>query len=202
FIYLPTEDNYTKESWFDTTVLPELREAPESVLVMLEALKRKQQNPTSGVVRNTIIQPTISNRLAPMLSTLLKNKEYDPTVFKVLTPYSFRDLPSYVTKGHLHPNDVPMGRGSEYLSKISAILGADISVNIEMYTNVMLLINSLWSDPMEKTHLLATIINPMIEERANIDGKTIWQYDEHWERMGFIATAINGDYLESFYDDV
>lgn len=200
FIYLPTEDNYTKESWEGTVELPVLNDAPPAVLAMLSTLKSKSA--ASGVVNTPAIRHTISNRLAPMLETFVKVKKYDAQLFKIITPYSFRDLPTYITKGHLHPEDIPAGRGSEYLSKVSAILGADISVSVELYTNTMMLINSFWSDPMEKTQLLKTIINPMIEERSTVDGKTIWQYDPHWEKMGFIATTLNGNYIESFYDDV
>lgn len=200
FVYLPTEGNQTKESWQGTTDLPGLREAPPAVIALLRTLKAKV--PEHTVAKSNVVKHTISNRLAPMITQLLKKKEYDPIVFKVLTPYSFRDLPSYVTKGHLHPRDVPTGRGSEYLSKVSAILGADISINIELYVNTMQFINSLWQDPMEKSQLNATIINPMIEGRATVDGDVIWRYDEHWEEMGFIATSLNGDYIESFFDDV
>lgn len=200
FIYLPTEDNSTKESWEGVTELPELKPCPSSVLAILQTFKKKV--PTNVIDRDKSIKHTISNRLSPMLDNFVKHKKYEPILFKVLTPHSFRDLPSYVTKGHLHPNDVPIGRGSEYLTKISAILGADISVNIEQYTQTMMLINNLWDDPMEKNKLLATVINPMVEGKSNIDGKVIWQYDPHWMDMGFIATALNGDYLESFYDDV
>lgn len=200
FVYLPTEGNFTKESWKEITNLPEIKEAPKEVIALLRTFKDKI--PDTTTVNKSQIRPTISNRLAPMVTLLLKRKEYDPVLFKVLTPHSFRDLPSYVTKGHLHPNDVPTGRGSEYLSKVSAILGADISINREMYVNTMLLINSLWDEPMEKQKLMATVINPMIEERATIDGQPIWRYDEHWEQMGFVATSLNGDYIESFFDDV
>lgn len=202
FIYLPTEDNKTKESWSQYTKLPELKKAPESVLAMLLALKAK--TPAHTVAKTNEIKKSISNRLAPMLEVFVRNKKYDPAVFKIITPYSFRDLPSYVTKGHLHPNDVPRGRGSEYLSKLSAILGADISVNRELYTNSIMLINSMWPAERAKNEkeLMSTIINPMLEERATIDGQVIWKYDPHWEQMGFIATGINGDYLESYYDDV
>lgn len=198
FVYLPTEDNYTKESW-EGRELPELKAAPEEVLALLRVLK---PDTATGVAKNAETKRVISNRLAPMLESFVKSKKYDPVVFKVLTPYSFRDLPAYLTKGHLHPNDVPAGRGSEYLSKISAILGSDISVNIELYTNVMMLINSFWEDPMERGKLMSTIINPMADGRATIDGQVIWQYDPHWEQMGFIATTLNGDYIESYYDDV
>ena len=200
FIYLPTEGNETKESWIGIEELPELKEAPDEVIALLQAFKAKSipvNNPKTNVQKSSI-----NNRLAPLLETFVKSGTYDPTLFKILTPYSFRDLPTYASKGHLHPNDVPEGRGSEYLSKISAILGADISVNIELYTKTIQLINSFWDNPMEKTKLLATVINPMVEERATINGKVIWQYDKHWEKLGFIATALNGDYLESFYDDI
>lgn len=200
FIYLPTEDNKTKESWEGVTKLPELREMPPQTLAMLKAFKAKV--PKHEVKKSNEMKHTISNRLAPMVDNFIKGKKYDPILFKILTPYSFRDIPSYVTKGHLHPNDVPHGRGSEYLTKISAILGADISINIETYTNCIMLINSFWDEPMQKDKLYSTIINPMIEGRAQVDGHVIWQYDPHWEQMGLIATAINGDYLESFYDDV
>lgn len=200
FVYLPLEDNHTKESWADEDELPTLKPMPPEVLAMLKAFKSRTH--LGNVKQDNKPRHTISNRLAPMLETFTRSKKYDPILFRVLTPYSFRDLPSYVTKGHLHPNDVPQGRGSEYLSKISAILGADISVGIELYTNTIMLINSFWSDPMEVSKLNATIINPMIEGRANVDGQVIWNYDPHWEQMGLIATSLNGDYIESFYDDV
>lgn len=201
FIYLPTEDNKTKISWQNVAELPELKKMPEQVMAMLLALKAK--TPAHTVIKTNEIKRVISNRLAPMLEIFVKGKRYDPAVFKIITPYSFRDLPSYVTKGHLHPNDVPRGRGSEYLSKVSAILGADISVNRELYVNSIMLINSLWGERAKpEKELMSTIINPMIECRSTVDGEVIWQYDPHWEQMGFIATALNGDYLESFYDDI
>jgi len=200
FIYLPTEDNETKESWIDKNKLPEIKEIPNTILAILQTFKGKHID--KGIAKTNSVKTAISNRLAPLLTTFVAGEIYDPALFKIITPYSFRDLPTYVTRGHLHPADVPSGRGSEYLSKVSAIIGADISVNIELYTKAMMLINSFKKTPKEKPELLATIVNPMIEERATIDGHVIWQYDKHWEKMGFIATAINGDYIESFFDDV
>ncbi len=198
FVYLPTEANKTKKSWLGKTALPTIKEAPALVLSLLKTFADKSQEGKTEKQDRIVI----ANRLAPMIDMFLHTKEYDPILFKVLTPRSFRDLPSYVKKGHMHPNDVPEGRGSEYLSKISAILGADISVNKEMYVNTMMLINSMWGSPMKRDKLNSTIIDPMIEGRSSIDGNQIWDYDAHWQKMGFIATAINGDYLESFYDDV
>lgn len=201
FVYLPTEGNKTKESWSDIKKLPELKPMPAGVKMMLKALKSKTIS--TGVVKDNERKHNISNRLAPLLENFVAKKKYDPILFKVLTPYSFRDLPAYVTKGHLHPNDIPKGRGSEYLMKLSAILGADISVNSELYTNSMMLVFGMGErfKHWDKARLMATVINPMLEERSMVDGQVIWQYDPHWEQMGFIATAINGDYIESFYDD-
>lgn len=201
FVYLPTEGNETKESWEGTTVLPGIKEIPPTILAVLATFKEKIVT-TNGSVKTSIVKTSISNRLAPLLKNFVAKAEYDPALFKIITPYTFRELPAYITKGHLHPEEVPSGRGSEYLSKVSAILGADISVDIELYSKAMLLINSFRKRPKDKSVLLSQIINPMIEERATVDGHVIWQYDKHWEKMGFIATAINGDYLESFYDDV
>lgn len=201
FVYLPTEDNETKESWLNVHELPSLKEVPNTILAILKTFHDKSVIP-GAIAKTNSVRSAVSNRLAPLLTTFVTNEAYDPALFKIITPYSFRELPSYVTKGHLHPQDVPKGRGSEYLSKVSAILGSDISVNIELYTKAMILINSFRPTPKDKNVLLSTIINPMVEERATIDGQVIWQYDKHWEKLGFIATAINGDYIESFFDDV
>jgi hypothetical protein len=200
FIYLPTENNKTKESWADRYELPSLKEIPEAVVKLLKAFKHKVI--VDPLVKRDPIKHNISNRLAPLLEQFVQRKEYDPVLFKIITPYSFRELASYAAKGHLHPNDVPKGRGSEYLSKISAILGADISVDMELYCNAMMLINSLWDVPMEKGKLNATIINPMVGGKACIEGVPIWNYDEYWRDLGLVATALNGDYIESFFDDV
>ena len=199
FVYLPTEDNYTKESWCDVIELPELKEVPNTIIAVLQTFKAKVADNT--VAKTNEVKRSISNRLAPLLNIFVADKTYDPALFKIITPYSFRDIPNYISKGHLHPNDVPSGRGSEYMMKLSAIIGADISVNVELYTKTIMLVNSFKKIPKEKTELLSTIINPMVEERSTVDGQVIWQYDPHWEKMGFIATSINGDYLESWLTD-
>lgn len=198
FIYLPTENNHTKEPW-EYDEVPELNKLPNAIKALLQTLAKKQTIKEVDTAHNS---PAISNRLAPMLDEFVKKGEYTPVLFKIITPKSFRDLPHYVKQGHLHPDDVPQGRGSEYLSKVSAILGADISVSRELYQNTMQCINSLWKEPLEVKRLRATIINPMIEEKVLIDDQVVWQYDKHWEKMGFIATAMNGEYIESFFDDV
>jgi hypothetical protein len=198
FIYLPTEDNHSKEAWTYDAV-PELNEVPQTLKHLLHTLAKKQATKPKGTAHNS---PAISNRLAPMIKEFTKTGKYSPVLFRIITPKSFRSLPTYVRQGHLHPEDIPEGRGSEYLSKISAILGADISISRELYMNAMEAINNLWLKPMETNRLMTTVINPMVEEKVMIGGNVIWQYDKHWKKLGFIATAMNGEYVESFFDDI
>lgn len=203
FVYLPTEGNKTKGSWEDIEGLPELKEAPPEIIAILRTFKMKVPvNNLTDISRKTVI----SNRLAPLVDNFVNRKgAYDPSLFKILTPHSFRDLPKYIKQGHIHPTDIPKGRGSEYLMKISAILGADISISIELYTNTIMYINNLWEGvdrPKPIGKLNSTIINPMIEGNSSVEGEQIWSYDEHWDLMGFVATSINGDYIESFFDDI
>ena len=197
FVYLPTEDNQTKEPWAFKE-LPTIYNIPTATLTLLQTLANKSIVKTKVADNKNI---NISNRLAPLLNEFVKNKKYNPTLFKIITPKSFRNLSLYVEQGHLHPKDVPQGRGSEYLSRISAILGSDISVNKELYQTSIELINSLKSNPKDLIELRSTVINPMIEERSIVDDTIIWQYDEYWEDQGFIFTNLRGNYLESFFDD-
>ena len=149
-----------------------------------------------------ILEKFVLNRLAPLLQEFVKDGVYSPSLFRILTPKDFRQLPKYVVQCHLHPDDVPQGRDSEYLSKISAILGADMSVSKELYWRTMLAINDLWKNPIENDRLNTTIINPMIEKKTSINGEVVWKYDKHWEeKMGFVGVTLAGDYIESFFDD-
>ena len=198
FIYLPGENNKTKEDWtFEE--LPEIAELPAHIFALLSTLQSKENKVKPAMAR---AKSAISNRLAPLLQEFLSTDEYLPSLFKILTPMSFRSLKTYATQGHLHPDEVPNGRGSEYMSRISAILGADISVSAELYTSVMLAINSMWSKPMDDTRLMATVLTPMTDGKVVINGDQVWKYDKHWKKLGFVFTSQLGEVCESFFDDV
>lgn len=201
FVYLPTEDNYTKESWVGVQ-FPELKEMPSSIQSLLGTVAKKVKIPEASSVEKKEVK--ISHRLAPSIKTFCEAEEYDPRLFKILTPKEYRSNVKYIKQGHVHPNDCVEGNSgqSNYLVRVSAILGADISISKELYVDAMNKINNLFTYPLEMSRFNSTIINPMIEEKTQIDGETVWQYDEHWESMGLIATAGNGDSIESFYDDV
>ena len=203
-IYLPTKANETKESWDDKELF-QLTEMPETVIILLNAIKAKTDYNKDTVEHKATVNASMLEstfRLAPLLQDFIKNKVYSPSLFRIITPKSMRDIQKYQKLGHLHPNDVPKGRGSEYLSRISCILGADPSVDIQMYLETMELINSMWDEPMDLDRLHETITNRMIASRVEIDGKPVWIYDKHWDTYGFQFLAKNGEFFESFFDDV
>lgn len=195
FVYLPTPANKSKVSL--SLPLPELKDIPSTV----SALLSRVQAPT---IEKTVqhVNSTTAPCIAPLLHRFTQAKgKFQHGLFRILTPRDFRDLPEYAAQGTLHPDDVPAGRGSEYMSKVSAILGADISVDQELYCEVMHYINSLFSDPMSKDRLDATVIDPMIEERAAIDGRPIWNYDETWEQTRLILSTKRQTTIDICMDD-
>ena len=103
--------------------------------------------------------------------------------------------------GHLHPEAIPEGRGSEYLVKVSAILGADSSIDEELYVNAMMQINNMFEDPMDHKRLSATIMDPMLTGNAAINGESIWSYDENWEQYRLIVQTKRQTTLELAFDD-
>jgi len=195
FVYLPTKDNDSKRTW--TTIL-DIKELPATTKLLLMQLQKKVIKP-----KETYIQSSQARAcLEPILIQFIgKRGEFIPSLFKVITPRDFRQLEQYQTKGFLHPQNVPDGRGSEYLSKISAILGADESVNEELYIDCMTHINDLYNHPMDGERLDTTILSPMLEHNASIDGVPIWQYNEQWADDRFSLTTKHGLIIDVAFDD-
>lgn len=195
FIYLPTEANATKEPWVEIPAIPAM---PAAVKLLVKQLAKKNAPAQEGHY--------VSSQTAPCLAPLLqqfvgKRGEFIPSLFKILTPRSFRKEEQYQKYGYLHPDNVPAGAGSEYLSKVSAILGADESVNEELYLDVMTLVNALFSEPMDQDRLDKTIINPMLEGGASINGVPIWNYNEHWADERMTVTTKHGLIVDLCFDD-
>jgi len=194
FVYLPTDANETKVPWTD---LHTIKEAPATVKLLLTQLEKKTPK------YEEYVQP-IQHRpcLAPLLQQFIgKRGEFIPSLFKIITPREFRTEEQYQKVGYLHPKNIPSGRGSEYLSKLSAILGADTSVDQELYMDCMIRINNLFTNPMDDNRLEKTIIDPMLEGKSSIDGKQIWAYDEHWSDQRFTVTTKHGLIVDLGFDD-
>ena len=194
-VYLPTDANTTKEPWPEK--LPELKEMPATVAFLLQSLNRPAEVTVESANTNVIT----AQCLQPLVKEFTESRTFMPGLFRIITPKDFRTEPQYIKEGYLHPANIPNGRGSEYLSKISAIFGADISIDEELYILAMHDINSLWEEPLEDDRLELTIINPMIEQKATIDGKVIWQYDEDWRKHRLILQTKRQSSIELGYDD-
>ena len=197
FVYLPTDANATKEPWHGK--LPELRAMPYSSKVLLQRLK--DSNNKQAVVATYNKNIFTASCLQPLVKQFTEKREFMPGLFKIITPKCFRDEPQYVKYGYLHPSNIPEGRGSEYMVKISAILGADISIDVELYCAAMHDINSLWQVPMDLDRLDATIINPMINGQSSINGVPIWTFDETWATHRLILRTKRQASVELCFDD-
>ncbi|MAF24369.1 hypothetical protein CL634_02105 [bacterium] len=192
FVYLPTEANKTKEPFELTAV----KHMPTELVTLLKLLyATKTSAPASTAQHKQYI-----NHLAPQIEKFVKDKQLSPNVFKVLTPGDFRQTEAYISQGYLYPDQVPEGRGSEYLSKVSAILGADNSISPDLYVDAMELINGFFSEPMQRARLSATIIEPMVEEKAKINNVPIWKYDEDWQEGKLQIITKRNEILDCFYD--
>lgn len=194
FIYLATEANSTKAEPPQTATLKQM---PYAITVLLKQLQIQKDSKIERVTHTN----NYTSFLAPLLAQFAQTKKFMPGLFKVITPRDFRELEQYQRLGYLHPQEIPSGRGSEYLSKVSAILGADKSVDKELYVNAMYEINNLFEEPMAVRRLDSTILNPMVEEQASVNGATIWQYDEQWEKQRVIVQTKRQTAVEIAYDD-
>ncbi len=207
FVYLPTDSNTTKEKWSieDMEDMPELMGMPPEIYTLLHTLYHQQElakaAPSDINNKKSVVQQ-IANYLAPSVQLMLDKEQFSPTLFRIITPKDYRELPQYVKHGYLHPNNVPEGRGSDYLMKVSAILGKDSSIDKSLYQKAMMFINNLWDDPMAQNKLMNTIIKPMAQGKSTINGEPIWQYDENWKTRGFSFINKLGEAVEVFFDDV
>lgn len=193
FIYLATEANKTKVNMAEP--LPVVTVMPLTIKLLLKQLSKKP-----NVARQKQTSCNVSC-LAPIVEQFVGKKELIPGLFRIITPRDFRDTDEYIRQGWLHPDSVPQGRGSEYLSKISAILGADASISQELYANAMHLINSLFSRPMDLETLDKTILDPMLSGSSSVNGVVIWQYDTGWQAKRLIIPSKRSIPIELAFDD-
>jgi len=205
FVYLPSDSNTTKEEWIAETHndLPLVKEMPPSIKVLLMSLYKQYTLTKDGISplkENTEVAQSI-NYLAPQIEMFIA-KGFSPSLFRIITPKDFRSLEQYIREGYLHPKNIPDGRGSEYLSKVSAILGADQSISTTLYYQAIKAINELWTIPMDAKRLDATIAKRMLEGQVKVNGINIWKYDETWKNKGLSFSNKLGEAVEVFFDDV
>jgi len=194
FTYLPTSANTTKKEF--SIVDKKLKEPSANIIALIKSLKPIKVEREVAKLEKKVWQ----NHLAPQVSRFCKTQKVTKELFRVITPHDFRNLPEYENKGFVHPDDVPEGRGSEYMMKVSGIFGADESIDEELYMAAMQTINDCFSDPLKKSRLQGTIIDPMVEERSSVNGKPIWQYNKDWAENKLQVITKRNAMLDAFYD--
>ena len=201
FVYLPTADNQSKVTL--PTPLPDVPDMPDSVRSVLMRMYKSTQQLSTEEPNTQNTNLFTANFLAPLVRQFVQSKgEYMPGLFRIITPKRFRTTAQYIKNAHLHPNNVPEGDGSTYLSSVSAILASDLSVNQELYAEAMTYINELFDEPMNQDRLDKTIVDPILNNKATINGVPIWRYDATWEQYRSIFITKDQSTLEVVYDDV
>ncbi len=196
FVYLPTLTNETKEP-IDKLVIQEM---PKAIEVLLLRLKEGQEASKNKIgIEHRVVSSAMC--LHPLVTQFTELRKFIPGLFKIITPKDFRSEAEYIKKGYLHPDSVPEGRGSEYLSKVAAILGADISIDEELFSAAIHDINRLWSKPMDSERLDKTVVEHIISGNATIDGNPIWQYDEAWQSRRLVLRTKRQSSIEVGFDD-
>lgn len=200
FVYLATEGNKTKVPLPDP--LPELPPLPEIVKTTLIRMYKSTRTITTNETKENNDTLFTTNFLAPLVTQFTQNRgEYMPGLFRIITPKKYRTLDYYLKHTHLHPNEIPEGEGSSYLSQVSAVLGADPSISQELYAEAMTYINDLFDEPMSTKRFDATIVNPMLNGKASVDGVPIWGYNPDWEQYRALYLTKDQSTVEAVYDD-
>ncbi len=196
--YLPTTANETKQQWSIPRIQDtELKPVPSTIIALLKSLQiAKEAKPltTAQVSHHKF-------NLAPQVEMFVKTGNVAKALFRLLTPYDFRDCEEYKLQGYVEPKNIEEGRGSEYLSKVSAILGADVSVDVTLYVKAMRELNEQFNDPMVIKRLNATIIHPMCEGTSTgADGNPIWVEDPNWQDTVMTFLTRYNTVINVFYD--
>ena len=193
-VFLPTDFNKCKKTFI---IMPKICEIPDSVFAVLARFHKSVKTTEKlAEVKNKNYQ-----HLAPLVESFVVNEGYFvEALFKVITPYDFRSYEQYIEKGFLHPKFVYTGNRNNYLMRVSAILGADESINTDLYNSAMCYINALLEKPLSQLDLDRKIIAPMLEKRTKVDGKILWIYNKHWSENRCVLKTKNYSSIEVVYD--
>jgi len=211
-IYIPTFANKTKAQ------IPkgaELTEPPLQVVNLLRLLKprpiampayseERRNSSTLPFNAPLVKQFVIDCKEAAKSPEVFGTLDVSPLVervYQIFTPKKFRATPSYIEHKWTHPNSdelMELGAWSEYIIGISAIAGSDPSIDAVLYTDFLQAINAQVDDPMSAKRFLDEVIQPMVTQKASINGKPIWRYNEKWDATSHTIINQYGETLEYY----
>lgn len=210
-VYLPTAANETKEN---ISRGAELEEPPQQVIELIKLMKPQPVLAPPVSTATASINLPFNAPLAKQFVLDCKDAAESPLpygrlevtplverVFSIFTPKKFRNATHYQEHKWLHPNSQEImqhGAWSEYIVGVSAIVGADPSIDAELYTDFMQAINAQIDDPMKPERFLTEVISPMVSQKAQAHGKPIWKYNEKWDQTSHTIVNQYGETLEYY----
>ena len=195
-IYLATSGNKTKKLISCPTTVNDFCELPESLVYFLTAIRpieRKIVQIQRDYDNSTFFQPKVKS--------LLLNAERRATRSDMIEFFS-EFMPADYRGKISHPDELTAKLGEkphDFLLKCSTKLGADPSIDQETYRNAMNAINSLCSPAKNMDDLSVQIIDRMVTGKAEIDGVSIWNYDENWQNKTLTITDRTREDVHSVY---
>ena len=198
--FLPTTSNESKEDWKAETFadLPTLKEPPLKVVQLLNTISNLYQSSKSLTTSSgdATVYSTLKHykHLAPFLDGFLSTQQFNDELFRILTPKSLQGSVQYMRERTLHPNNVPDGKGNEYITCVAGVLVCDASVSPSLFKKFMIHLNTMWDRPYSRE-----AITKIIEYQVN---RKLWVYDEDWkDRVSLILTEYN-TLVKVFYDPI
>lgn len=211
-VYLPTSANETKEAIPANAVLG-LPPAP--IIALIKSLAPTKVIQTGKVFETTSRLPYNAPLLVKYVAEIRAIAEEGESfgrqviisdvakrVYQVFTPKKFRSCTAYTKDHWIHPNDDELLPYSEYIVGVSAIAGADPSVDQDLYLEFMQAINAQIDVPYKPKRYLDEVLSPMVTGKAKIEGEPIWQYDENWDQHSLTISNQYGELLEYFIDEI
>lgn len=207
-VYLPTSANKTKKAIPESAVL-EYPPLPLITLILQLAPKKEIASVISYDSTSTVSLPFNAPLVKQYVLEVKAGSAGGETVtskvaekvYKIFTPKAFRSCANYQDKGWIHPDDEGLqeaGSWPAYMVGLSAIAGADPSIDKELYLDFMQAINSQVSKPMGLERFNTEIVSPMVEGKSKIGGKVIWKYTNKWDEDSFTVINQRGETLEYF----
>ena len=213
-VYLPTTSNKTKQ------LIPEeasITLPPSVVVDIILALRPSELTVTPVIHAESksvlpfnaplVKQYVLESKAAAVKGGFGKLKDSSCTIkiYKTFTPKKFRAIEVYMKQGWVHPNSEALlerGSYSEYIIGVSAIAGADPSIDASLYVEFMQAINAQLDDPYTTERYLHEVINPMLNGKSKVKGSVIWKYNESWDQDSHTLANQYGDTLEYFINEV
>lgn len=185
-VYATTRRNRTKEKLVSSDTLIEM-----PVAMQLMAISKYQEKKV-----RTVISKEMPSYAGSKLGFIAARAQSDPAYLQqlliIVTQPRFKELMAMSDKDlwELHPDRLPDGNGYNYLLSVSGVFMKDPSISPDIHKELLLYINSLFSEPLDPNRVLS-IYN------RDVDSPD-YEYSETWDIDTFSITGRNQTQYEIY----